>query len=151
MVWKRLICIVLVACCAASCCCAAAADSAYIPEDHLSVFRGYLSDLAFSDHYVTYRYGDASCMAIGQISYDGSSFIGSDVTLITVTDLAQLAHEQLTTFNLTAESALIYSSIEHFPKLTERGADYAVLLTILFVVFLLGVVIRSLLRPRYGR
>lgn len=138
---------------------AAATYSVYsqgnISTSILTYFRDIESGIGIDDNYVFWRSGQYEYkMAVGSLKCDSTSFASTGdylqvYTLNTNTssyDAYRLTVSTEQDFHLSASNYLVYSDLGHYPKLHERGVNYA--FCTLFVVCIIGLC--ALVRPLFS-
>lgn len=120
---------------------------------YVQYFKDIVGGLKFKENYVAFRSGQYEyTMVTGAITYDGA-FHGSDLTCYTFSNdgnyNSTYTYEVTTidSFSLNPNNRILYSDLGQFPQLETRGEKYEILATVLIVVLLLGLVIRSFFKP----
>lgn len=123
----------------------------------LTYFRDIESGIGINDNYVFWRSAQYEYkMVVGALKLENNIFSGLDpasymqvYTLNTNTSSYDTYRYTLSTeqnFSLDAHNYLVYSDLGHYPKLHERGVNYA--FCTLFVVCIIGLC--ALVRPLYA-
>lgn len=124
-----------------------------ISTTHLEFMRGFLPKLGFKEHYVASRVSQYDYIfAYGEdLTYNGSSFIGSGVTVITWNTYNNGSYTSgvQSSFSLHPGSFMVYSDLSRFyPGLADTAGFSLRQILILLTTFILGVVIDHMYQVR---
>ena len=138
----------------------ASAYTAYdgsISSTNITYYRDMLSKISVFDDYVVFRSEQNSyIMAVGDLSVNGNSFSGQDVTLITISTNGNynsyyvITTTQSSTFQLDTRGNIVYSSLGSFPALEGRSDVIEFAALFVWFVIALCLFIRGLLCWRKG-
>lgn len=103
-----------------------------VGTSNLALFQGVASKLSYGDHYVYFREGQYNyILAHGRnLSYNGSSFSGSDITYVTYNTQYTSGGQPTYTitsgsnFTLNPSSYLVYSDLGDYPELVDSRGYY---------------------------
>lgn len=123
-----------------------------ISTSNLTYFQDLLPKLKLTDHYVFFRSGQYEYTLIsGDIKYANGVFSsGDDCTVYSMSTNnsynGYYAYNVTTidSLSLNPRDILVYSDLGGFPELENRGVKYEIIQTILIIITLLAVVIRSI-------
>lgn len=124
-----------------------------ISTTYITIFRDIVGKIDLKDDYVFFRSGQYEYSLIaGDLTFDGSTFNADEATqYVIVTNSSYNSSYEYSTgairsWSLTPGTALIYSSLGHYPTLVERGDQYE-----LSTLFMLGVILCVLIiRPIFS-
>lgn len=123
-----------------------------ISTSQLTYFEDLLPKLNINDHYVFFRSGQYTYdLIVGDITYDNGVFTSSDSCAVYTLETNNsyngyysYSATSIDSLTLNARDFLVYSDLGHYPELETRGDKYEMLQTLLFIVLMLGFVLRSI-------
>lgn len=124
---------------------------------YITYFKDILSGCSFKDNYVAFRSGQNEyTMVVGELEYSNNTFTlkgqGKEYVFYTegtsYSSQYQYRFEDINNFSLNYNNAILYSDIENFPQLIERGAKFEILSVILLLIIMCSFVIRRIFFKR---
>ena len=134
------------------------ADSVYqgtVSTTYLTFFKDIVGKIPIGHDYVMFRSGDNEYKLVsGDLNYNGTfNMIGKGKEYI-ITNVSTSGYgttyysyqvRDITTFNLTPNNYLIYSSLGNYPTLEERSTQYEFTILFIISVFAIGMFIRPII------
>lgn len=124
-----------------------------ISSTYLEFMRGFLPKLSFKEHYVASRTSQYDYIfAYGEdLSFNGSRFIGSDVTVVTWNTYNNGTYSTgvQSSFSLNPGSYLVYSDLSKvYPSLADTAGFTLRQILILLTMFFLGIIVDHMYQVR---
>lgn len=123
-----------------------------ISTTYITYFADILSGAKFNDNYVAFRSGQNEyVMIVGDLVYSNGEFAlaGEKATEYKFYQSGNYSSQfyytvtELTSVDISFNNRIIYSDLGQYPQLVSRGEKYEMLTTLLLIITLLAVVIRS--------